>query len=115
MLPAERPKKDLGRLAHGGAAPHNPGGAACNRSAGRRSSEWSRKAPSRNTSPGTGRAGLPPAGRRGRARAVPGQRPALAARSSPRTRPITSWGDTLGDPTVAAALLDRLLHPLLRS
>jgi DNA replication protein DnaC len=25
-------------------------------------------------------------------------------------RPITSWGDILGDPTVAAALLDRLLH-----
>jgi len=26
------------------------------------------------------------------------------------TRPITSWGDILGDATVAAALLDRLLH-----
>ena len=26
MLPAERPRKDLGRLARGGAAPHNPGG-----------------------------------------------------------------------------------------
>ena len=25
-------------------------------------------------------------------------------------RPITSWGDILGDATVAAALLDRLLH-----
>ncbi|HEY5179096.1 MAG TPA: ATP-binding protein, partial [Dermatophilaceae bacterium] len=25
-------------------------------------------------------------------------------------RPITSWGEILGDTTVAAALLDRLLH-----
>ena len=25
-------------------------------------------------------------------------------------RPITSWGEVLGDTTVAAALLDRLLH-----
>ena len=25
-------------------------------------------------------------------------------------RPITGWGDVLGDTTVAAALLDRLLH-----
>ncbi|HZM67998.1 MAG TPA: ATP-binding protein [Nakamurella sp.] len=25
-------------------------------------------------------------------------------------RPVTSWGEVLGDTTVAAALLDRLLH-----
>ena len=32
MLPAERLRKDLGRLARGGAAPHNPGGSLQKRS-----------------------------------------------------------------------------------
>jgi hypothetical protein len=71
-----------------------------------------RGGPRRPHSPGHRRTGLPPTTRRSRLRPVPNHRPALHQTSIVLTtnRGAASWGEILGNTTVAAAMLDRLLH-----